>query len=161
MRRLTAAPAVAKDDVAYSRHETEGTMAEVAFAIPILPGQEQLDRQIFQELEGARRTEYEAALAEAGITRHAVWHQETPDGTLAIVYMQADDQVGVGKFAASDAPLNRWFREQMQRRQKRCQRSPKSVWWCPSRFGLVEPFAARQGAPWGTTADPPLCIWLS
>ncbi len=89
-------------------------MAEVAFAIPILPGQEQLDRETFQELEGARRAEYEAVLAEAGITRHAVWHQETPDGTLAIVYMQADDESGVGKFAASDAPLNRWFREQMK-----------------------------------------------
>jgi hypothetical protein len=89
-------------------------MPEVAFALPILPGQEPLDRETFQELEGARRSEYEAALAQAGITRHTVWHQETPDGTLAIVYMQADDESGVGKFAASDAPINRWFREQMK-----------------------------------------------
>jgi hypothetical protein len=111
---LTAAPAFAKDDVAHGREETEETMAEVAFAIPVLQGQEQLDRETFQELEGARRTEYEAALAEAGITRHAVWHQETPEGTLAIVYMQANDETGVGKFAASEAPLNRWFREQMK-----------------------------------------------
>lgn len=89
-------------------------MAEVAFAIPILQGKEQLDRETFQELEAERRSEYETALAEAGITRHAVWHQETPDGTLAIVYMQADDEAGVGQFAASDAPLNRWFCEQMK-----------------------------------------------
>lgn len=27
-------------------------MAEVAFAIPIVPGQEQLDRETFHELEG-------------------------------------------------------------------------------------------------------------
>lgn len=79
-------------------------MAEVAFALPVLPGQEQRDRQTLEELAGDRRDEYEAALAEAGVTRHAVWHQETPDGTLAIVYMVADDESGVGRFAASDAP---------------------------------------------------------
>lgn len=90
-------------------------MAEVAFAIPVLRGQEDLDREVLAELKGARREEYEAALAEAGVTRHAVWHQETPDGTLAIVYMEADDESAVGKFAASDAPLNAWFREQMKR----------------------------------------------
>ena len=28
--------------------------------------------------------------------------------------MQADDESGVGKFAASEAPINRWFREQMK-----------------------------------------------
>ena len=28
--------------------------------------------------------------------------------------MQADDESGVGEFAASDAPVNRWFREQMK-----------------------------------------------
>ena len=32
---------------------------------------------------------YEAALKDAGITRQAVWHQQTPDGgTLAIVYIE-------------------------------------------------------------------------
>lgn len=28
--------------------------------------------------------------------------------------MEADDESGVGRFAASDAPLNCWFREQMK-----------------------------------------------
>jgi hypothetical protein len=91
-----------------------GTMPEVAFALPVLPGQEQLDRETLEELKGARRDDYEAALAEAGIRRHAVWHQETPDGTLAIVYMETEDDTGVARFGASDAPLNSWFREQMK-----------------------------------------------
>jgi L-rhamnose mutarotase len=89
-------------------------MAEVVFAVPILAGREQLDRETFEELEGARRDEYEAALGEAGIRRHAVWHQETPNGMLAVVYMEADDEASVSKFAGSDAPLNSWFREQMK-----------------------------------------------
>ena len=43
-------------------------------------------------MAGARRDEYEAALKDAGITRQAVWHQQTPDGgTLAIVYIEATD----------------------------------------------------------------------
>lgn len=61
-------------------------MPEVAFALPVLPAQEQLDRETLEELTGARRDEYEAALAEAGIRRHAVWQLETPDGTLDRVH---------------------------------------------------------------------------
>jgi len=38
-------------------------MPNYAFAVPILPGQEQRYRETFEELEGARRDEYEAALA--------------------------------------------------------------------------------------------------
>ena len=89
-------------------------MPEIAFAVPVLPGQEKLDRETFEELEGARRDEYEAALAEAGIRRHTVWHQETPDGTLAIVYMETDDDTGVARFSTSDAPVNTWFRDQLK-----------------------------------------------
>ena len=70
-------------------------MPAIAFAIPILPGKEAPDRETFEEMEAARREDYEAALREAGITRHTVWHQETPDGTIAVVYMEADDEAGV------------------------------------------------------------------
>ena len=34
---------------------------------------------------------------------------------MAVVYVEGDDaQAGVARFAASDAPLNRWFRDQMK-----------------------------------------------
>lgn len=89
-------------------------MPAIAFAIPILPGKEALDRDTMGEMEGARRDEYEAALRDAGVTRHTVWHQQTPDGTIAVVYMEAGDEAGVAKFGSSDAPFNRWFRDQMK-----------------------------------------------
>ncbi|MBD0282454.1 MAG: hypothetical protein ICV69_09730 [Thermoleophilaceae bacterium] len=89
-------------------------MSAIAFAIPILPGKEALDRDTFDEMEGARRDDYEAALRDAGVTRHTVWHQETPDGTIAIVYMESHDEAGAANFASSDAPLNRWFRDRMK-----------------------------------------------
>ena len=89
-------------------------MPEIVFAIPVVPGKEQLDRQTLAEMTGARRNEYEASLKDAGIKRQAVWHQQTPDGTLALVYIMADDPDAAQRFSSSDAPLNRWFREQMQ-----------------------------------------------
>jgi hypothetical protein len=86
-----------------------------AFSIPIVPGKEELDRRIFDEMLGARREEYEAALRQAGITRQSIWHQETPDGTVAVVYVEGDDPAaGIAQFGSSDGPLNTWFREQMK-----------------------------------------------
>ena len=62
-------------------------MTEIVYVAPIVRGKEDLYRQTWDELAGARRDEYEAALKDAGITRQTIWHQQTPDGrTLAIVY---------------------------------------------------------------------------
>jgi hypothetical protein len=98
-----------------SATETEGQMGGFAFSIPVVPGKEELDRRTFDEMLGARREEYEAALRQAGVTRQAIWHQETPDGTVAVVYVEGDDpQAGIAQFGSSDEPLNTWFREQMK-----------------------------------------------
>ena len=89
-------------------------MPGIAFALPVVPGKEELDHETLDELATTRREEYEAALRDAGITRHTVWHQQTPDGTLAIIYMDVDDEAGVARFGSSDANLNRWFRDRMK-----------------------------------------------
>ena len=90
-------------------------MTEIVFAIPIMRGKEELDRETREEMAGARRDEYEAALREAGITRQAVWHQQMPDGgTLAIVYAEGTDADAHQRFVTSDADISRWFVERMQ-----------------------------------------------
>ena len=90
-------------------------MSEIVFAIPIERGKEDLDRQTTEEMAGARRAEYEAALKDAGITRQAVWHQQLPDGgTLAIVYVEATDPEAQQRFVSSDSEISRWFVQQMQ-----------------------------------------------
>jgi len=90
-------------------------MTEIVFAIPIMRGKEDLDRQTRDEMAGARRDEYDAALKDAGITRQAVWHQQMPDGgTLAIVYIEATDPEAHQRFVSSDAEISRWFVQQMQ-----------------------------------------------
>ena len=90
-------------------------MTEIVFAIPIRRGKEELDRETREEMAGARRDEYEAALKEAGITRQAVWHQQMPDGgSLAIVYVEGTDPDAHQRFVTSDADISRWFVERMQ-----------------------------------------------
>lgn len=90
-------------------------MAEFAFSIPVVAGKEELDRSTLDEMLGGRRDEYEAALRKAGLTRHAIWHQETPDGTVGVVYVEGDDpENAVAQFGSSDEPFNAWFRDQMK-----------------------------------------------
>ena len=90
-------------------------MTEIVFAIPIMHGKEEVDRQTREEMAGARRDEYAAALKDAGITRQAVWHQQMPDGgTLAIVYIEGTDPDAHQRFVSSDADISRWFVQRMQ-----------------------------------------------
>ena len=90
-------------------------MAEIVFATPIRRGKEDLDRKVMDEIRGARRDEYVAALKDAGIRRQAIWHQQMPDGgTLAIVYVEATDPDASRRFTESDAEINQWFAQQMQ-----------------------------------------------
>jgi hypothetical protein len=90
-------------------------MTEIVFALPIVHGKEDLYRQTWDELAGARRDEYGAAIKDAGMTRQAVWHQQTPDGgTLAIVYIEATDPEAPQRFTSSDADISRWFVQRMQ-----------------------------------------------
>jgi hypothetical protein len=87
-------------------------MPAVAFCAPILPGKEETDRTGFEEVLGPRREEYDASRRRAGITREMVWHQETPDGTVAVVFLEADDiPASMQALATSDDPFDRWFRE--------------------------------------------------
>jgi hypothetical protein len=90
-------------------------MTEIVYATPIVRGKEDLYRQTWDELAGARRDEYAAAQKDAGVTRQAVWRQQMPDsGTLAIVYIEATDPDAVRRFTSSDTEISRWFVQRMQ-----------------------------------------------
>ena len=92
-------------------------MPTFAFVMPIIPGKEAVDRENIQRAvtPGPEHDEYAAARRSQGVTREAVWHQATPDGTMAIVLMEADDiQAVMGGIANADAPFARRFREQIK-----------------------------------------------
>ena len=90
-------------------------MATYAFMLPILPGQEEADRAIFRELQGPRRAAYEAAWRRLGVRAERTWHQRTPQGTVAVVYLEADDLGRVFEgIATADDPFVAWWREQIK-----------------------------------------------
>ena len=68
-------------------------MAAVAFALPILPGQEDLVRSFGKAVSnsGDLRGEYEASRKRLRIREEKVWVQKTPIGASIIVYWETDD----------------------------------------------------------------------
>lgn len=66
-------------------------MAVVAFALPILPGQEDLVRQMGEAVSGELREQYEESRKMLGISEEKVWVQRTPIGQSIIVYWETED----------------------------------------------------------------------
>jgi hypothetical protein len=81
---------------------------------PILPGKEDVDREMLAGLSapGPARDAYLAARRAQDLKRETVWHQKTPDGTLAIIVLEGDDvQSALGVSATSGDPFHQQFRE--------------------------------------------------
>ena len=91
-------------------------MQSVGFVVPLLPGKTEVDRTVMRSCaDGDRRDSHAAARERLGITREAVWIQETPSGDVAIVYLEADDlQAAVEGMATSEEPFDRFFREHLR-----------------------------------------------
>lgn len=87
-------------------------MPMIAFAAPLLPGMTEVDREAMTSFRsGERKPAFEDSRRRAGITRECAWIQTTPNGDVAVVYMEADDVAAA--FAAlggSDEPFDQWFR---------------------------------------------------
>jgi len=89
-------------------------VATIVFALPILPGKEGVDQEMLERLNapGPEKDAYVSARRAQGLTREQVWHQVTPNGTLAIIVLEGDDLMSsLGVAATSDEPFHRQFRE--------------------------------------------------
>ena len=91
-------------------------MPTIAFAAPLLPGKTDADREAMTACwNGNRKTEHDASRRRLGITKMAIWIQQTPGGDLAVVHLEADDLEVAGKgMATSDDPFDRWFAEHIR-----------------------------------------------
>src|SRR4051794_40242758 len=90
-------------------------MASLASAFPILPGKLEQWKHFSQEMAGPRHNAYEASRKRLGITREVAYLQQTPQGDLAVVYMEAANISRVFEgFASSQEPFDVWFREQVK-----------------------------------------------
>jgi hypothetical protein len=86
-------------------------MAKVGFAVPILPGKEDLaTRHSIEEIR-RRMPEYEESRRRAGVTMERVYLQNNPDGSrLFVIYVEAagDSPDVIGTFA-SGSDFDQWF----------------------------------------------------
>jgi hypothetical protein len=92
-------------------------MPAVAFALPILPGQEENIRGLSEEVlaSGTLRDAYEESRRKLGITREMAWLQPTPIGDMMIVYWESDDpQHVLREIAASQDQFDSRFRQFIQ-----------------------------------------------
>lgn len=89
-------------------------MAGVAFVSPILPGKLEAWRRFNQETLGRWASEHDAANRQNGVTRELAWLQQTPDGAMAIVYLEIDDVERLFQaMASADSAYSTWFRQQL------------------------------------------------
>ena len=89
-------------------------MAAVAFALPILPGQEEQVRSVGEDVSGlgGLREEYEESRKRLGIREEKVWVQRTPIGASIIVYWETDDpQRTLREIANSQDEVDQKFRQ--------------------------------------------------
>jgi hypothetical protein len=68
-------------------------MPAFAFSLPLLPGQDEMVRQLCEVVSdgGPLRSAYEASRLGLGISEEKVWIQLTPIGKTIIIYWETDD----------------------------------------------------------------------
>jgi hypothetical protein len=89
-------------------------MAAVAFALPILPGQEDLVKSMGEAVSGSGelRGEYEESRKRLGIREEKVWVQRTPIGASMIVYWETDEpQRTLREIADSQDEVDKRFKQ--------------------------------------------------
>jgi hypothetical protein len=90
-------------------------MASLAMALPLLTGKTEDWKQWVLEMAGARSSEFEASRARLGISKEASFLQQTPQGDLAIVYIEAENIAqALQGLATSQDPFDRLFRQKTQ-----------------------------------------------
>ena len=87
-------------------------MASLGMALPLLPGKTEAWKNWVQEMGGARLSEYQASRQKLGITREASFLQQTPQGDMAVLYIEAVDiTLALQGLAISQDPFDVLFRQ--------------------------------------------------
>ncbi|TCO16830.1 hypothetical protein EV652_11919 [Kribbella steppae] len=91
-------------------------MHTIGFIAPLLPGKTETDRSAMISCRrGERKDDYELSRRRLGITREAIFIQNTPNGDVAVVYWEAHDvEAALKGMATSEDPFDRWFRDHVR-----------------------------------------------
>jgi hypothetical protein len=87
-------------------------MESFAFVFPVLPGKAEQARIFGKEVMGPRAAEMDASRRPLGVTREAVWVNQTPMGDMGIVLIEGENVAEANRrFAESNEPFDVWFKE--------------------------------------------------
>jgi uncharacterized protein DUF6176 len=90
-------------------------MATLAMTLPLLPGKTESWKRWVQEMAGTRLSEFQASRKHLGITREASFLQQSSQGDMAILYIEAEDIVYAFQgLATSQDPFDALFRQKTQ-----------------------------------------------
>jgi hypothetical protein len=99
----------------FSERKEIDAMASLAMTLPLLPGKTEDWKRWVQEMAGARLSEFQASRKRLGITREESFLQQTPQGDMAVLYIEAEDIARVFQgLALSQDPFDVLFRQQTQ-----------------------------------------------
>ncbi len=89
-------------------------MSLIAFAAPILPGKRAQWDDFMAQIQGPRRTEFDASRQRASV-HERTFLQETPAGDVVIVTLEGSDPgAAFGAMANGEDDFTRWFVQQVQ-----------------------------------------------
>jgi hypothetical protein len=87
----------------------------LAFAAPIQPGKTDAGRAWSKEAFGDRKKEMTESRLALGSSREEVFVNQTPQGDVAVIYIEGEDPIRANReFAASNAPYDRWFKDNLK-----------------------------------------------
>jgi hypothetical protein len=90
-------------------------MASLAMTLPLLSGKTESWKHWVQEMAGTRLSAFQASRKRLGITREASFLQQTPQGDMAILYIEAEDIAHAFQgLAISEDPFDVLFRQNTQ-----------------------------------------------
>ncbi len=90
-------------------------MPMIAMAAPIPPEKYEKWREGMSSYAGARRAEYDASRRRMGAVRQGVWVQQTPQGPIELLFIEAEDLARVfEQVATSEEPFDVEFRAFIQ-----------------------------------------------
>jgi hypothetical protein len=90
-------------------------MDHICMALPVLPGKTAEARTFLQQLDGPRRSEFDASERRIGITKELWYLAKLASADHLIAYMEAADfGAALQGFVASRDPFDMWFKAQMQ-----------------------------------------------
>src|ERR671930_2802191 len=100
--RVVSAPRYAGAATRLHPEAKGGRMESFAFAFPVLPGKAEEARLWGKEVTGPRSSEMDASRRPLGVTREAVWLQQTPQGDMCVVVLEGGNVADANRrFAAS------------------------------------------------------------